>query len=61
VHQVSYVGERLQRDLCAVEGAAARSAARLQLLGATLLALGIRLVGIPGTARFVEDALDRSR
>ena len=36
MHEMSDVGQRLQRDLGAVEGAAAGRAARLELLGAAL-------------------------
>jgi hypothetical protein len=42
VHQMGDIGDRLQRDLGAVEGAAAGRARRAQLLGAALLAFLLR-------------------
>ena len=59
--QMGDVGEGLQRDLGAVEGAAACGTAGLELLGAALFALGLGFVRILGTARLVEDALDGGR
>ena len=55
------IGDRLQRDLGAVEGAAAGGSAGLQLLGAALLALRFRFVLVLAAARLVEDVLDRGR
>nr|WP_202816495.1 hypothetical protein [Immundisolibacter cernigliae] len=61
MHQVRHVGDRLQRDLGAVEGATAGRAAGLQLLGATLLALLVRLALVLVATGLVEDVLDRAR
>ena len=61
VDQMGHVGKRLQRDLGAVEGAAAGGTAGLQLLGAALLAFGLGFVGILAAARLVEDILDGGR
>ncbi len=59
--EVSDIGQGLQRDLGAVEGATARRAARLQLLGTALFAFGLRLVRILAATRLVEHFLDGGR
>ena len=61
VNEMGDIGQGLQRDLGAVKGAAAGGAARLQLLGAALLAFGLRLVGVLAAAGLVEDILDLGR
>ncbi len=58
MHEMRDVGDGLERDLCAIEGAAARRPAGLQLLGAALLALFFGLALILAAARLVEDVLD---
>ncbi len=58
VHEMGYVRNGLQRDLGAVEGTSASRAARLQLLGAALLAFLPGLGLVLGAAGFVEDLLD---
>jgi hypothetical protein len=52
------VSQGLERDLGAVKGAAAGGAAGLKLFRATLLALGLGLIGILGAGGFVEDFLN---
>ena len=46
MHEMRDVGDGLERNLCAIEGAAARRPAGLKLLGAALLALffGLALI-----------------
>ncbi|XUJ32379.1 hypothetical protein ACQ5SK_27905 [Bradyrhizobium japonicum] len=61
MYQVSDIGERLQRNLRAVESTATRSATRLQLSGTAVPAFRLRLTAILGAARLVEDILDRGR
>ncbi|MGY2932742.1 hypothetical protein ACVWZ6_002344 [Bradyrhizobium sp. GM6.1] len=57
MHKMGDVGEGLQCDFGAIEGTPTGDAARLQLLGASILALDVRLARIPGAARFVKDVL----
>jgi len=54
VHKVRHVDDRLQRDLGAVERAAARCRAGRELLGATLLALLLALALVLVAAGLIE-------
>ena len=57
MHQVRGIGDRLQRDLGAVEGATACGRTRRELLGATLLAHFLRLALVLAAGRFFEHFL----
>src|SRR3954471_24676158 len=57
MNKVGGVGDRLQCDLGAIEGAATGCGAGLQGLGTALFALLGGFVLVRGTARFVEDFL----
>jgi hypothetical protein len=61
MHEMRDIGDGLERNLCAIEGAAARRPAGLKLLGAALLAFLFGLALIFAAARLVEDVLDFMR
>jgi hypothetical protein len=58
---MGHVGDRLQRDLGTVEGATAGSPARLELLGAALLALLLGLALVLAATGLIENVLNLAR
>ena len=58
VYEVGNIGDGLERNFRAVERAAARRTARLQRLGAALLAFLLGLALIDAATRLVQDILD---